>query len=56
MRFYTADFWASWDLGIIAVGIAFFIARMIGIAENDQKTTDIAFDILSIEALFLVPR
>ena len=56
ITFYVADFWASWDLGIIAVAIAFFIARMVGIATNNQKATDAAFDILSVEALFLVPR
>lgn len=56
ITFYAADFWASWDLGIIAVGIAFFIARMIGIATDNTRATDIAFDILSVEALFLVPR
>lgn len=54
--FYAADFWSLWDLGIIFVGMAFFILRMIGLAKNDHYATDIAFDILSIEALFLVPR
>ena len=56
VTFYATDFWTSWDLGIIAVGIAFFIARMIGIAREDTGATDVAFDILSVEALFLVPR
>jgi hypothetical protein len=56
ITFYAADFWASWDLGIIAIGIAFFVTRMIGLARVDAGTTDIAFDILSVEALFLVPR
>lgn len=54
--FYATDFWSLWDLGIIFVGIAFFIARMIGLSRHDPIATDIAFDILSIEALFLVPR
>jgi hypothetical protein len=56
ITFYVADFWASWDLGIIAVAVAFFIARMVGIATDNRKATDVAFDILSVEALFLVPR
>lgn len=54
--FYATDFWSLWDLGIIFVGIAFFVTRMIGLAHHDRAATDVAFDILSIEALFLVPR
>lgn len=54
--FYATDFWSSWDLGIIAIGFAFFIARMIGIANDDPRATGAAFDILSVQALFLVPR
>ena len=56
IAFYSADFWASWDLGIIAIGLSFFIARMVGIATRSTKATETAFDILSVEALFLVPR
>ena len=54
--FYAADFWAVWDLGIIAVGIAFFVSRMIGLSTDHRITTDTAFDILALEALLLVPR
>jgi len=54
--FYVTDFWSIWDIGIIATGLAFFIARMIGLARRDCHIMDIAFDILSVEALFLVPR
>ncbi|KAM0691843.1 hypothetical protein Q7P36_008043 [Cladosporium allicinum] len=54
--FYAADFWAIWDLGIIAVGIAFFVSRMIGLSTDHRITTDTAFDILALEALLLVPR
>lgn len=54
--FYATDFWSLWDLGIIFVGMAFFIARMVGLSRHDPIATDVAFDILSIEALFLVPR
>ncbi|KXS94009.1 hypothetical protein AC578_1747 [Pseudocercospora eumusae] len=53
--FYATDFWSLWDLGIIFVGVAFFVARMIGL-QGHAHATDVAFDILSIEALFLVPR
>ncbi|KAM0716855.1 hypothetical protein Q7P37_006707 [Cladosporium fusiforme] len=54
LAFYAADFWAIWDLGIIATGISFFICRMIGLRTNDHVILDTAFDILSVEALFLV--
>ncbi|KAK4494600.1 hypothetical protein PRZ48_013956 [Zasmidium cellare] len=54
--FYATDFWSLWDLGIIFVGVAFFVARMVGLSRHDPVATDIAYDILSIEALFLVPR
>lgn len=54
--FYATDFWSLWDLGIIFVGAAFFVARMIGHAQHDHPATEVAFDILSVEALFLVPR
>ncbi|KAK5731469.1 hypothetical protein LTR17_011357 [Elasticomyces elasticus] len=53
---YAVDFWSLWDLGIIATGVAFLVVRVIGMAKDDHKLIDIAFDILSVEALFLVPR
>ena len=56
LTLYIADFWTSWDLAIILIGLAFFISRMLGIVSQDVKATNVAFDILSIEALFLVPR
>ncbi|KAI9858043.1 MAG: hypothetical protein M1824_004510 [Vezdaea acicularis] len=54
--FYSTDFWSSWDLGIIGIGVAFFVARLIGLIKMDDNIIDTAFDILSLEALFLVPR
>ena len=54
--FYQTDFWSLWDLGIIGTGVAFLVARVIGLAKDSDMTIDISFDILSLEALFLVPR
>ena len=54
--FYAADLWSFWDIAIIAIGIAFLLARVIGIYKDSSTIVNIAFDILSIEALFLVPR
>lgn len=56
MLFYQTDFWTAWDIAIIAVGVAFFATRIIGLVQNNAEMTDVAFDILSMEALFLVPR
>ncbi|KAJ5611317.1 hypothetical protein N7510_008036 [Penicillium lagena] len=54
--FYQMDFWSLWNLAIIVVGSAFVIARVIGLGRQDDSITDLSFDILSLEALFLVPR
>jgi hypothetical protein len=54
--FYASDFWALWDVAIILTGFAFFVTRVVGLYTNNRATADFAFDILSIEALFLVPR
>ncbi|OAT10714.1 hypothetical protein BDBG_17405 [Blastomyces gilchristii SLH14081] len=56
MMFYQMNFWSLWDLGIIGTGFAFLIARIIGLSQGSAYVTDISFDILSLEALFLVPR
>ncbi|XRM40987.1 hypothetical protein ABZX51_004289 [Aspergillus tubingensis] len=56
MLFYQMDFWSAWNMGIIGTGLAFVIARIIGLAKQSDYITDLSFDILSLEALFLVPR
>lgn len=54
--FYGTDFWSIWDLAIILVGVAFFVTRLAGLLKRSGEITDVAFDILSMLALFLVPR
>ncbi|MCJ1268980.1 hypothetical protein MMC22_008868 [Lobaria immixta] len=54
--FYAMDFWSIWDVGIVGIGAAYLIARVVGLIKNSRKITDTSFDILSLEALFLVPR
>jgi len=56
LTLYATDFWSFWDLGIIATGVVFFVFRMVGLHTGNRNTTDTAFDVLSVEALFLVPR
>ncbi|KAL9000108.1 MAG: hypothetical protein Q9169_001183 [Polycauliona sp. 2 TL-2023] len=54
--FYATDFWSLWDLGIIGIGTAYLILRIVGLARHSTRTIEVSFDILSLEALFLVPR
>lgn len=56
ISFYVADFWSLWDIGIIGIGLAYMISRIIGLAKDSSAITDVSFDILSLEALFLLPR
>jgi hypothetical protein len=54
--FYAADIWNGCDVIIIVIGIAFFMVRVLGIYQGNPQIIDTAFDILSLEALFMVPR
>lgn len=54
--FYAIDFWSAWDAGIVAIGVVFLVLRVVGLAKHNYKIVDTAFDILSLEALLLVPR
>ncbi|KAL4872878.1 hypothetical protein BDV12DRAFT_127352 [Aspergillus spectabilis] len=56
MLFYQMTFWNLWDLCIIGTGMVFVITRIIGLSREDEYITDLSFDVLSLEALFLVPR
>ncbi|KAF2816252.1 uncharacterized protein BDZ99DRAFT_484915 [Mytilinidion resinicola] len=54
--FYTTDFWFVWDLGIVAFGAAFLVLRIVGLSIHSSDLVDMAFDILALEALLLIPR
>ncbi|KAI3334816.1 ion transporter [Ustulina deusta] len=54
--FYAADVWNVFDMVMIAIGIVFFILRCVGLYRKDYELVDIAFDVLALEALFMVPR
>ncbi|KIY01202.1 uncharacterized protein Z520_02754 [Fonsecaea multimorphosa CBS 102226] len=56
LMFYQTDFWSLWDIAIIGVSAAFVITRIIGLIKDSDYIIDVAFDILSMVALFLVPR
>ncbi|KAI0537429.1 ion transporter [Xylaria digitata] len=54
--FYAADIWNAFDIIMIAIGLVYFILRCIGLYRKDYELVDIAFDVLALEALFMVPR
>ncbi|TVY45355.1 Calcium channel [Lachnellula subtilissima] len=54
--FYAVDLWNGCDIVIILIGVAFLICRVIGLVKDDHHIIDTAFHILSLEALFMVPR
>ncbi|KAK6948623.1 hypothetical protein Daesc_010393 [Daldinia eschscholtzii] len=54
--FYAADVWNLFDMIMIAIGIVFAVLRFIGLYKADYTLVDIGFDVLSLEALFMVPR
>lgn len=54
--FYAADIWNLFDMIMIAIGVVFAVLRFVGLYTGDYTLVDIAFDVLSLEALFMVPR
>ncbi|KAF5615583.1 calcium channel YVC1 [Fusarium sp. NRRL 25303] len=54
--FYATDIWNLFDMIMIAIGFTFAILRIIGIVQNKPELNDLAFDILALEALFMIPR
>ncbi|KAM0253619.1 hypothetical protein ACHAQJ_007194 [Trichoderma viride] len=54
--FYATDIWNLFDMIMILIGIIFAVLRIIGIARQDLRFNDLAFDVLALEALFMIPR
>jgi hypothetical protein len=54
--FYASDFWWTWDISIVVVGVIFCVLRIVGLSSSNKDTIDLAYDVLGLEALFLVPR
>ncbi|RDW69753.1 hypothetical protein BP6252_08773 [Coleophoma cylindrospora] len=54
--FYAVDIWNSCDIMIILIGLVFLITRVVGMFQDSDRIIDVSFDILSLEALFMVPR
>lgn len=45
-----------WDISIVVIGMAFCALRIVGLTNGEKDTIDLAYDVLGLEALFLVPR
>ncbi|KAH6895721.1 hypothetical protein B0T10DRAFT_397222 [Thelonectria olida] len=54
--FYATDIWNVFDMIMIIIGFTFAVLRIIGITRNRPEFSELAFDILSLEALFMIPR
>jgi hypothetical protein len=53
---YTADYWAVFDICIVTTYIAFFVLRVWANFTQNSDLASVAFDILSLEGLLLIPR
>ncbi|ROW14567.1 hypothetical protein VPNG_03267 [Cytospora leucostoma] len=54
--FYATDIWNVFDITMICIGVAFVAMRTVGLARQDSALIEQSFDVLSLEALFMVPR
>ncbi|CAG9956242.1 unnamed protein product, partial [Clonostachys rosea f. rosea IK726] len=54
--FYATDFWNLFDVAMILIGFIFAVLRITGLCLDDSNLSGWAFDILALEALFMVPR
>ncbi|KAH6632313.1 hypothetical protein F5144DRAFT_533722 [Chaetomium tenue] len=54
--FYAADVWNIFDMFMIGIGFTYFVMRVVGLGTNNARLVDLAFDVLALEALFMVPR
>ncbi|EAQ87589.1 hypothetical protein CHGG_04208 [Chaetomium globosum CBS 148.51] len=55
--FYAADVWNIFDMFMIGIGFTYFaMLGVVGLGTNNARLVDLAFDVLALEALFMVPR
>ncbi|KUI53742.1 Calcium channel YVC1 [Cytospora mali] len=54
--FYATDIWNIFDITMICIGSVFTVMRILGLSWQDAELIEQSFDILSLEALFMVPR
>ncbi|KAL2164908.1 hypothetical protein VTH06DRAFT_204 [Thermothelomyces fergusii] len=54
--FYATDVWNLFDMAMVGIGFTYFILRIVGLETHNPRLVDLSFDILALEALFMVPR
>ncbi|KAG6034484.1 hypothetical protein E4U19_005675 [Claviceps sp. Clav32 group G5] len=54
--FYATDIWNVFDMIMILIGFVFAALRIIGLVRHDNTLNETAFNVLSLEALFMMPR
>ncbi|KAK4243636.1 hypothetical protein C7999DRAFT_36031 [Corynascus novoguineensis] len=54
--FYATDVWNIFDMAMIGIGATYFVLRIVGLETHNSRLVDFSFDILALEALFMVPR
>ncbi|KAB5572168.1 hypothetical protein GE09DRAFT_659989 [Coniochaeta sp. 2T2.1] len=54
--FYATDMWNIFDIIMMTIGILFVVLRAVGLSYDNARLIDYAFDVLALEALFMVPR
>lgn len=54
--FYSLDMWKTWDQAIIGVGVASILMRILGLLMDSSRVQDLAFDMICIVTLFVLPR
>ncbi|XP_044724068.1 ion transport protein [Hirsutella rhossiliensis] len=54
--FYATDIWNLFDMIMILIGFIFATLRIVGQVQHDPKIIGLSFDVLSLEALFMMPR
>ncbi|KAK0666692.1 hypothetical protein QBC41DRAFT_280428 [Cercophora samala] len=54
--FYATDIWNVFDMAMIAIGATFVGLRIVGLQTHNEEMVNLSFNVLALEALFMVPR
>ncbi|KAK7741773.1 hypothetical protein SLS53_004837 [Cytospora paraplurivora] len=54
--FYSTDIWSLWDIGIVLIGVVFFVLRVVGLSTGHETVLELAFSVLALHSLLLTPR
>ncbi|GAO17768.1 hypothetical protein UVI_02006360 [Ustilaginoidea virens] len=58
--FYATDIWNVFDMIMILIGFTFaalpFVTGVVGLVKRNSAMNELAFNVLSLEALFMMPR